>query len=96
MGWSDWLLMNEQGISSVPAQSGVYQLNSNTGTLYHGQSNDLKRRLDEHLNSDDSCIRKATKFVYQITDDPEGLEEQILKNYIEKYGKLPPCNELSS
>ena len=96
MGWSDWHPMNQQGINSVPENSGVYQLNSDNGTLYHGQTNNLKRRLGEHLNSSDSCIKKATQFVYQTTNDPEGLEEKILKNYKDKHGKLPPCNEQSS
>ena len=95
VGWSDWHTMTQEGISSVPETSGVYQLNAGTETLYHGQSTNLKRRLGEHLNSDDSCIQKATQFVYQITDDPEGLEELLLKNHMEKHGKLPPCNELS-
>ena len=96
MGWSDWHPMNQQGINSVPESSGVYQLNSDNGTLYHGQTDKLKRRLGEHLNSSDSCIKKATKFVYQTTNDPEGLEEKILKSYKDKHGKLPPCNEQSS
>lgn len=95
-GWSDWHQMNQVGISFVPETSGVYQLNVGTETLYHGQSINLKRRLGEHLNSDDSCIQKTTQFVYQTIDDPEILEELILKNYEEKHGKLPPCNELSS
>ena len=79
----------------IPEKRGVYQLNSDSGTLYHGQSNNLRRRLLEHLNSTDSCIQKATKFCYQETDDPEGLETRILKNFRDKYSKLPPCNEQS-
>jgi len=77
MGWSDWYTMNEQGINSVPENGGVYQLNSDAETLYHGQTTNLKRRLGQHLNSDDSCIQKTTKFCYQTTNDPEGLEEKI-------------------
>jgi len=96
MGWSDWFPMSEQSLSSVPEQGGVYQLNTDAETLYHGQSNNLKRRLGEHLNSDDACIKRATKFVYQTTDDPEGLEEKILKRFKDENGKLPPCNEQSS
>ena len=95
MGWSDWYSVNEAAINRIPEKRGVYQLNSDSGTLYHGQSNNLRRRLLEHLNSTDSCIQKVTKFCYQETDDPEGLETRILKNFRDKYGKLPPCNEQS-
>ncbi len=94
MGWSDWYKMNKEDIDKIPEKSGVYQLNSDSGTLYHGQSNDLRRRLGEHLNSDDKCIQRATKFCYQTTDDPEGLESKILKSYGDNHdGKSPPCND---
>ena len=94
MGWSDWYKMNKEDIDKIPEKSGVYQLNSDSGALYHGQSNDLRRRLGEHLNSDDKCIQRATKFCYQTTDDPEGLESRLLKNYRDKHdGESPPCND---
>ena len=96
MGWSDWYPMNKDAINKIPEKPGVYQLNSNSETLYHGQSNDLRRRLLEHLNSLDSCIQKATNFCYQESDDPEGLESRILKNFRDNHGgNLPPCNEQS-
>jgi len=95
MAWSDWYSMNEDGVSSAPKSGGVYQLNSKSNTLYFGQTDNLNRRLGEHLASSDTCIQKATKFAYQTTDDPEGLEEKILKKYKSDNGDLPPCNDQS-
>jgi len=97
MGWSGWYKMNKQDINKIPEKSGVYQLNSNSATLYIGQSNNLRQRLDQHLNSSNSCIMMATQFCYQETDDPEELEGKILKSYGDNHnGDLPPCNERAS
>ena len=96
MGWSDFYPMNQGSINKVPEAGGVYQLNSDSSILYVGQSDNLKRRLEEHLNSDDSCIKKSTKFCYQQSDDPEDLEGKILKDHKNKNGgNLPPCNQQS-
>ena len=93
MVWNKWQQMNQQEVNLIPEKSGVYQLNTDAGTLYHGQTTNLKRRLNEHFNSSESCIQKATKFCYQITDNHEKLEKDILKNYKDTHGQLPPCNE---
>lgn len=97
MSWSTWFPMNQQSLNSVPQRGGVYQLNAGGETLYVGQSDDLRRRLGEHLNSSDSCIRRATQFCYQESNDPEGLESRILKSFSDKNGgRLPPCNNQAS
>jgi len=94
MDWSDWYKMNKEDIDKIPEKSGVYQLNADIETLYFGQTDNLNRRLGEHLNSSDSCIKKATKFAYQQTNDPEGLEKSLLETYKDKNnGKTPPCND---
>jgi len=94
MAWSDFYPLNQESINKVPKTSGVYQLNSDSGVLYFGQSDNLNRRLEEHLNSSDSCIQRATNFCHQKSDDPEGLESRLLKNYRAKHdGESPPCND---
>lgn len=93
MAWSDFFPMSNTGINNAPERPGVYQLNANSETLYFGQSNNLRRRLLEHLNSNDQCISRTTKFAYQETNNPEDLEDRILKKYKDTYGGTPLCND---
>jgi len=97
MAWSDFSPMTHDSINRVPQTGGVYQLNSDSGILYIGQTDNLRRRLGEHLNSDDSCIQRTRQFSYQESDDPGGLESKILQKISDdNNGDLPPCNKQAS
>ena len=56
MAWSDFYPMNQESINKVPKTSGVYQLNSDSGVLYFGQSDNLNRRLEGHLTNYQSFL----------------------------------------
>lgn len=93
LSWSEWKAFIRENIEKVPETSGVYQLDTAKETLYIGKSDNLKRRLLEHLDSDDSCIKKTTVFKYMVTTSPERTEDTLLKDYKQSHGKLPECNE---
>ena len=93
LSWSEWKALTKDNVEKVPEKSGVYRLDTAKETLYIGKSDDLKRRLLEHLNSDDPCIKKATIFKYLVTTSPERTEDDLLKEYQQTHGKLPECNE---
>ena len=93
MSWSDWKAFSSDRIKVVPEESGVYQLDNRTETLYIGKTDNLNRRLMEHLNSDDSCIKKVTVFKYMVTKSPEQTEKALLEDYEKSHRKLPECNE---
>jgi GIY-YIG catalytic domain len=43
--------------NSAPASSGVYAIWNKSGWIYFGESNDIQRRLLEHLNETGTCIK---------------------------------------
>ena len=93
MSWSDWKAFLESQITLVPEESGVYRLENVNDTLYIGRTDNLRRRLLEHLNSNDSCIKQATVFKYLVTTSPEMTEDALLKDYMRTHvGELPRCN----
>lgn len=93
MSWSDWKAFASDRIKRVPEESGVYRLDNRSETLYIGKTDNLNRRLMEHLNSDDLCIKKVTVFTYMVTESPEQTEKALLEEYTKSHGKLPECNE---
>lgn len=78
--------------AKVPEKGGVYELTSfgKDAPLYIGQSDNLRRRLLEHLD-DKSPNRyrfKETGFL----QNPEKMEEDHLDRYEDRYGQTPPWN----
>lgn len=84
----------------VPSLGGVYRLIYHSGDKYYvfyvGESNDLNRRLLQHLSSSepDPCIRKHLRnytcyFRYtkvSTQKEREGIEDQQIREY------TPTCN----
>jgi len=94
MAWSDWMPFNQEGINLVKQVAGVYEFAMGKELLYFGQSNDLNRRLMEHLNGDNSCIHRATHFRIMASNDPERTETDFLNDYRNAHdGNSPPCND---
>jgi hypothetical protein len=89
----NWSKMNRSKIKqAVPADGGAYELTSfgKQRALYIGQTDNLQRRLIEHLEE-----KNPNRFRYKkagFLQSPKSMEKEMLNNYEEKYGELPPWN----
>ena len=95
MDWSNLAKMEKTEIDKVPQSSGVYLLYSDSDIIYIGKSDNLRGRLSYHLNTDNRCIQNADKFRYMENDNPRELEKELLDEYENENGSLPPCNDQS-
>jgi hypothetical protein len=94
LNWSEWLDFDSSNIASiVPEVSGVYKLHASMKILYIGSTNqNLRQSLLDCLS--DTCVNKARRFSYAITDSADEAKEQLLSGYRSKHnGKLPMCME---
>lgn len=92
---TQWWSFAESLVSIDRSAPGVYELGDENGiVVYVGSSDDLKRRLSEHLNEDPStCIRQnATKYRIEYTAEYENRERELYRVHIATYGKVPRCN----
>jgi excinuclease UvrABC nuclease subunit len=99
--WSNRYLYNEDNVKKHATTSGgVYRLIYKNGDEYYvfyvGQSDDLERRLLEHLSNNESneCIKKHlrgyTCYFRFIEVSSSSERDRIEKEEIEKY--KPSCN----
>jgi|GEM_PF-1483978 len=99
---AEWHPFTETYVYSVPQAPGVYWLGIASSLtrpitatiIYIGQSNNLQRRLLEHIRKADPCLSQANVFAYALHDHPEVRERQLLDDYARKNGgRLPRCND---
>ncbi len=90
-----WNQLTNWEIQNVPESEGVYELaDYSKAVIYIGRSNNLKRRLNEHLNTSDPCLRSVQYFCYEKTWNSEQREQELLEEYRRIHGRLPKCNDL--
>ena len=80
------------GVGQAPTMSGVYVLCGTEGNyLYFGETENLQRRLSEHLADSQDCARLkgATLYAYELHDTGD-LRTARQRELIEKYQS--PCN----
>jgi hypothetical protein len=78
--------------SFAPAMSGVYAIYRPNFWIYIGESNDIRRRLTEHLNESGTCIKRQmpTGFSYELW--PEGQRVTRQNQLIAELN--PSCNQM--
>ncbi len=92
LSWSSWLNFDKESITEIPEAEGVYKLHASMKILFIGNSNNLRKSLFESLSN--TCINKATRFSYALTQSSDRIKEIVLNEYILKHnGKLPLCME---
>ena len=85
--------LNYSNITLVPSVEGVYELaNSSQQIIYIGRSDNLQRRLNEHLNTTDPCIKSAAYFRFEKTYRSEQRERELIDHFRRLNGRLPRCN----
>lgn len=85
----------------VPEMAGCYLItNAYHEILYIGQTDNLHRRMKEHLK-DSRVVRPTTigratwfYFVKIIGSSPKDAEDRLLFNYVAKNGHLPVLNRI--
>lgn len=77
--------------SKASQRSGVYGLFTGETWIYIGESNDIRRRLWEHLDGDNPCIDNhgPSHFKYEIWPEHQRVirQNQLIQDY------RPSCNE---
>lgn len=92
LNWSSWLDLDKDSINNIPESEGVYKMHASMKILYIGNSNNLRQSLLESLSN--SCLKKATRFSYALTESSGKIKEFLLDEYCKKHnGKLPICME---
>lgn len=77
---------------SASTKRGVYELTSfgKQRALYIGSTNNLQRRLLEHLDD-----KKPNRFRIKeagLLQSPESMEQSVFDDYENKHGETPPWN----
>ena len=92
LNWSSWLDFDKDSINNIPESEGVYKMHASMKILYIGNSNNLRQSLLESLSN--SCLKKATRFSYALTESSGKIKEVLLDEYRNKHnGNLPLCME---
>jgi hypothetical protein len=90
LNWSSWLDFDKDLINNIPESEGVYKMHASMKILYIGNSHNLRQSLLESLSN--SCLKKATRFSYALTESSGKIKEFLLDEYRNKHnGKLPIC-----
>lgn len=101
----DWNLrpyhFNEEQIKRVvPEKGGIYRLSNTEGVFYVGQSDNLRRRLLEHLsdNEKNTCIKEKLNFAVRfrfalVNGEKERLHAESYMYYHFKKEKECTCND---
>ena len=90
LNWSSWLDFDKDSINNIPESEGVYKMHASMKILYIGSSHNLRQSLLESLSN--SCLKKATRFSYALTESSNKIKEFLLDEYRNKHnGKLPIC-----
>ena len=88
--WSPWLNFDKATITEIPESEGIYKMHASMKILIIGSSHNLRKSLLESLS--DSCLNKATRFSYTITQSSDKIQELLLNEYRMKHsGQLPLC-----
>ena len=90
-----WWIFAENIVGYEQDVPGVYELGDTNGmVVYVGSSNQLRRRLREHLGeSMTSCIKKHVKqYRVEYTQTFVARERQLYDEHVRVHGKPPLCN----
>jgi hypothetical protein len=73
----------------APATAGVYGLFAEAGWVYFGESEDLQRRLGQHLWDAEHCVHRygPLHFSVEVTGRRESRWQELIQEF------APPCNQ---
>jgi len=92
LNWSSWLNFDKETIIDTPETEGVYKMHASMKILFIGSSSNLRKSLLDSLSN--SCLNKATRFTYAVTQSSDKIKVNLLNEYGSTHnGKLPICME---
>ncbi|MDM9627411.1 GIY-YIG nuclease family protein [Rhizobium sp. S152] len=90
----NWSKANPRHIKqNVPQSKGIYELKSFGKPVYVGSSNDLRRRLLEHLSERNGNVNRYRFKTLGFLSNRKKVERKHYDRHEEKYGKPPAWNE---
>jgi len=89
-GWSDWLDLNSEIISTVPESPGVFMMHAKMKVMYIDGTDNLRKGLFEAIKR--PCVSEAKRFRYMPTLSPQAIKDELINDYKKRHeGKLPEC-----
>ena len=79
-------------MSELPYRAGVYVLFCDREVIYIGDGVDVRKSLLSHRSSNDPCIKLATDYWFEHTQNHKARVRQLLRAYRDEHGNLPRCN----
>jgi len=91
---SEWLEFNSANVDAAPEKDGVYRLfNEQKEIIYIGSNSNIRKGLQEVLNSGDDWVQKAKYLHFEETLMYTMRESELIQQYLQEHGKLPEGNE---
>ena len=88
--WSDWLDLNENIISNIPKNAGVYSMHLAMKILFIEGTENLQESIQEKLKHPE--ISENTRVKFMKTASYESITNDLIKDYKNRHdGKLPLC-----
>jgi hypothetical protein len=97
MAMSQWWTLTEAVVQYDRDAPGVYELgNAAESVIYVGSTNEIRRRLREHMGEDaKSCIKKnAAKYRIDYRTDYAAEERRRYDSFVAANGRAPLCNSV--
>ena len=82
-------------VDGAPEEAGVYALWEYDELIYVGRASvtsTIRARLLEHLEAQLPCTTRATHYSWELSLRPAVRENEILKEYLARHGRVPRCN----
>ena len=88
----------DKNISLAPQEHGVYSLFKNGEVIYYGRAAGrgvtIASRLVSHKSGNEGpCTAAADTYAREVSTSPEKRERQLLQAHLDRYGRLPKCND---
>jgi len=91
---SEWLEFNSANVDAAPEKDGVYRLfNDQKEVIYIGSNPNIRKGLQEVLNSGDDWVQKAKYLHFEETLMYTMRESELIQQFLQEHGKLPEGNE---
>lgn len=89
----------DKNVNVAPLAHGVYTLYEGDVTIYIGRAAGegvtIRSRLQDHKSGRDGpCTKGATYYRREETSRPVAREKELLEEFLNRYGRLPRCNDV--